>query len=271
MLGLGMPMLPWYPRDFRSSTLGWPMVAKGIYRELLDCQWDMGSLPMDTERLRTIVGATAAEWSEAWPLIESKFTVVEGRRQNLRLEAHRAKSIAKQRSGKLGGLAKASKAGSKTASESGGDQPSENVAPSPSPSPSPYTISGTIDEAGFQKLPTRSNLSAPGKPRAVMVPTRSIDPTKPLTMHATLPKAEWAQWLEFRRRRRWPMDDLTLAKQLKILAPFSREEQIRMIDRSIASGWQGIFPEKGARQLATERKARSTEEILAAEALGVAR
>jgi len=89
-----MAKMPWYPRDFASSTRGWPLAARGIYRELLDAQWDMGSLPEDPQHLRSIAVATPAEWRVAWPFVEHKFPLVEaGRRRNPRLETHRTKAI----------------------------------------------------------------------------------------------------------------------------------------------------------------------------------
>jgi uncharacterized protein YdaU (DUF1376 family) len=98
-----MAKMPWYPRDFASATRGWPLVARGAYRELLDAQWDMGSLPEDPVQLRTIVAATPKEWSTCWPLLEPKMPLFpDGRRRNPRLEAHRVKAaelIKKQRSG----------------------------------------------------------------------------------------------------------------------------------------------------------------------------
>lgn len=90
----GLPMMPWYPRDFLSSTRTWPFVARAIYRELLDLQWDAGSLPADQKALRLIVGCTAAQWREAWPLIERKLPVCkDSQRRNPKLESHRAESL----------------------------------------------------------------------------------------------------------------------------------------------------------------------------------
>jgi uncharacterized protein YdaU (DUF1376 family) len=98
-----MAKMPWYPRDFASATRGWPLVARGAYRELLDAQWDMGTLPADPRELRLIVAATPKEWAMCWPLLESKMPVFpDGRRRNPRLEAHRVKAaelIKKQRNG----------------------------------------------------------------------------------------------------------------------------------------------------------------------------
>jgi len=86
-------MLPWFPSSFMSSTRGWPLTAKGIYRELLDVQWEQGGLPADAADLRELVGATPQEWRH-WPRVESKFPLgADGLRRNARLEAHRAKAL----------------------------------------------------------------------------------------------------------------------------------------------------------------------------------
>lgn len=89
------PMLPWYPANFFASTRGWPLVAKGLYRELLDVQWEQGSLPASAPELRELIGATAQDWRH-WPRVEPKFPIgADGRRRNARLESHRAKAARK--------------------------------------------------------------------------------------------------------------------------------------------------------------------------------
>jgi uncharacterized protein YdaU (DUF1376 family) len=89
-----MAKMPWYPRDFASATRGWPLVARAAYRELLDAQWDMGSLPDSEAEMRTIASATPAEWRVSWRYIERKFPLAtEGRRRNARLESHRRKAL----------------------------------------------------------------------------------------------------------------------------------------------------------------------------------
>ncbi|HJS88583.1 MAG TPA: hypothetical protein VJ738_01300 [Steroidobacteraceae bacterium] len=92
-------MMPWFPRDFASSTLLWPLIARGAYRELLDLQWNLSSvtqaglLPDDPEALRNAIRATPAEWKVAWPFVEPKFPVITGGRQNARLEQHRQRAV----------------------------------------------------------------------------------------------------------------------------------------------------------------------------------
>ncbi len=92
--GPQMARLPWYPRDFSSSTRDWPLLARAVYRELLDASWDIGGLPADLEILRRIVGATPSEWDAAWPLVAAKFEAdADGKLRNARLEIHRANAI----------------------------------------------------------------------------------------------------------------------------------------------------------------------------------
>lgn len=103
-----MAKMPWYPRDFASATRGWPLVARGAYRELLDAQWDMSTLPEDPRELRLIVAATPKEWSTCWPLLESKLPIfLDGRRRNPRLETHRNKAVELIKKQQAGGFATA--------------------------------------------------------------------------------------------------------------------------------------------------------------------
>jgi uncharacterized protein YdaU (DUF1376 family) len=90
---ISFALLPWYPASFMSSTRGWSVTARGIYRELLDCQWEMGGLPPEPAELQRLIGATAAEW-RSWSVVETKFPCSsDGLRRNSTLERHRARSM----------------------------------------------------------------------------------------------------------------------------------------------------------------------------------
>jgi hypothetical protein len=83
----------WYPSDFLGEVRGWPLVARAVYRELLDAQWDMGQLPCDPTKLRVLVpGITHRQWQVAWGLVEQKFPVVGEGRQNAALESKRRRA-----------------------------------------------------------------------------------------------------------------------------------------------------------------------------------
>lgn len=88
----GLHWLPWYPASFLSATRGWSVTAKGVYRELLDAQWELGVLPDDPAALRRLIGASEQEWSEGWRHCAAKFEVCDGGLRNRRLEDHRAES-----------------------------------------------------------------------------------------------------------------------------------------------------------------------------------
>lgn len=66
-----------------------------------------------------------------------------------------------------------------------------------------------------------------------------------VTQHETLPADTWQEWIEHRKRRRWPCDPTTLRKQLKLLSAYDTETQRQILDTSINAGWQGLFAPKG--------------------------
>jgi uncharacterized protein YdaU (DUF1376 family) len=107
----GLPIMPWFAGDFLRSTRGWSVTAKGVYRELLDAQWEFGQLPYQPEELRALIGATRAEWVAGWLKCSGKFPATDDYRQNARLEEHRQEVLLKisdkSAAGRVGGLASA--------------------------------------------------------------------------------------------------------------------------------------------------------------------
>lgn len=107
-----LPYLKWFASDFAGATRGWPFVARALYRELLDAQWDMGGLPADEAALRRVAGVDTDEvWSTAWPVVRPKFERCDdGLLRNPRLEQERelaAASVAKRaEAGKKGAAAR---------------------------------------------------------------------------------------------------------------------------------------------------------------------
>jgi hypothetical protein len=86
--------MPWYPGRFLSSTRGWSVTARGVYRELLDAQWELGGLPATPAELQRLIGATTAEWKCWRGFVEAKFPIshADGLRRNQTLEQHRSRS-----------------------------------------------------------------------------------------------------------------------------------------------------------------------------------
>lgn len=102
--------------------------------------------------------------------------------------------------------------------------------PSPSPRPSSLVSSSLGVESSREETKGGERGGAAGA--AVVV------------LHESLPAEEWEQWMSLRRKRRWPIDALTLGKQLEILKPCDTATQRQIINASINAGWQGLFPPK---------------------------
>jgi uncharacterized protein YdaU (DUF1376 family) len=123
-----LPYLRWYVTDYRASRrvqrLSWQ--ERGIYRELLDECWIEGSIPDDPDKLAEIAGCPRGVMAEAWANLKPMFVPIEGMDgmylTSRRLETERSEDDAyrvnKSHAGRLGGLAKASRAKQKLAEPS---------------------------------------------------------------------------------------------------------------------------------------------------------
>lgn len=110
----------------------------------------------------------------------------------------------------------------------------------PTREPRDDDASGTRD----QRVGGHAPLEGKGREGKRKGTERHASGTRELVLHESLPKEVWHEWIEHRRKRRWPCDELTLRKQLATLSVYDTETQKRMIDASISSTWQGIFPPK---------------------------
>lgn len=80
----------------------------------------------------------------------------------------------------------------------------------------------------------------PQEVRAKRQKKSSFDPAglKPENVSAEI----WQDWIKFRREKRQPLTETTCAYQAKQLASHQNADEV--IRRSIAGGWQGLFPER---------------------------
>lgn len=89
-----------------------------------------------------------------------------------------------------------------------------------------------------------------GKEKSVNPAPKSarFDPTS-LALPDGLPADKWAEWLAYRRQRRWSMAEPTARKQLEFLTECLARGQPPgdVIDASIRNGWQGLFPLKDSK------------------------
>jgi hypothetical protein len=68
------------------------------------------------------------------------------------------------------------------------------------------------------------------------------------------------EFQEHRKEIKKPMTPLAIKKAMKVLRPFSLEQQQYMVDQAILNGWRGLFPVDPPKQ-STSRQ-RSLEQDL---------
>ncbi len=147
-----------------SSGFLLPMLARGLYREMLTQAWRRGAeLPNDPETIRRAIGATELEWAQGWPLV-SRFWRVSATNtliNDTQIQVYQqAQSIQRVRSeaGRLGGLSTQAK---RQANKQADFQAKFNP-PSPSPSPSLISVSDsdTVSEKNKKEHGPHAALSS---------------------------------------------------------------------------------------------------------------
>lgn len=108
--------LPWYQwrwQQFRLSRKVGRMdyIQRGLYRDLLDEQWEKGSVSGNVEDMADICGCPVDVMASAWQVIIKCFDLVDGRYINATLEEQRTvkdrQRVQRQEAGRKGGEAKA--------------------------------------------------------------------------------------------------------------------------------------------------------------------
>lgn len=143
--------MPWFPQDFAGATSAWTFVERALYRCLLDAQWVLGSLPNDEKRIARIAGLSESEFAEAWPMVKTKFDLVNGCFVNERLEDHRAKAqrLIEQRSN--AGKSSAQTRLQRSSNDRSNARSTAVEHPSPSPSPSKEIATQSLGDDEFAK------------------------------------------------------------------------------------------------------------------------
>ncbi|AYL07522.1 helix-turn-helix domain-containing protein [Enterobacter kobei] len=107
--------------------------------------------------------------------------------------------------------------------------------------------SGGHDPQGLKPDPQVKD-HEPQEARAKRQKKNSFDPArlKPENVSSEI----WLDWIKFRREKRQPLTETTCTYQAKQLAGHQNADEV--IRRSIAGGWQGLFPDRVPNKPATE-------------------
>lgn len=71
----------------------------------------------------------------------------------------------------------------------------------------------------------------------------------------------WVEWCEFRSSKRKPVSEKAAHQQLAMLAKHSLADQAQIVNQSITSDYQGLFPLKGGRSITAVTEQRDGEFI----------
>jgi uncharacterized protein YdaU (DUF1376 family) len=93
---LALPMLPWWPADYFSSTRAFTLAERGAYTDLLFYAWINGPLPRQPHRLARLIGVNQKEFDRVWPTLKSKFKATPKGLTNNRLERERRDVLARK-------------------------------------------------------------------------------------------------------------------------------------------------------------------------------
>ena len=112
-----------------------------------------------------------------------------------------------------------------------------------------------------KRNPTPSSSSSSSENKSPPNPPVAI----PESLDTPAFREAWDEFIRHRQAMRKPMTDQAQRMMLKKLAPHGASVAVEAVQDSIANGWQGVFPEKHARDegsgLATGRVVPTDEEI----------
>ena len=241
----------WYPRDFIASSTVRKMslTAQGVYRALLDVQWEDGAVPADYDEACLIIRANQQEAESFRPFFQKCFP--DG--LNAKLDEQRAQSILhileQKRRGKAGAEKKA-----RLKDEADVEPPlSHRLATAEPPlneglanAEPPLSPTTTTTTTATTTYKDKKDADAPSS-RKGKVDYLSL--AQEAGFEDDMFLKAWSEFAEHRREIKHPMSERAANLILGKLKKFSVEVGVEAINRSISSGWRDVFPEKATQRV----------------------
>ena len=236
----------WYPRDFIASSTVRKMslTAQGVYRALLDVQWEDGVVPADYDEACLIIRANQQEAESFRPFFQKCFP--DG--LNAKLDEQRTQSILhileQKRRGKAGAEKKA-----RLKDEADVEPPlSHRLATAEPPlneglanAEPPLSPTTTTTTTATTTYKVKKDANAPSS-RKGKVDYHSL--AQEAGFEDDMFLKAWSEFVEHRTEIKHPMSERAANLILAKLKKFSVEVGVEAINRSISSGWRDVFPEK---------------------------
>ena len=116
-------------------------------------------------------------------------------------------------------------------------------------------VTGVTSQASRDANITQHNITEHNKRKTPPNPPKG-DPFfgLPLPEHLDTPKfrSAWDEWVVDRKRRRRPLTEGAVKRQLKKLEPCSEQQALDAIDAAIDGGWQSFFPKDDKHERKTD-------------------
>jgi hypothetical protein len=224
---------PWFPRDFATSIAvrSMSLVARGIYRELLDIQWEHGCLT-DVERLLNIIQATPEQWQEFAPYLHECFPNGRNERLNLLREEAKERKESKRLAGKKSGEMRRSKA-KKPRQRTEVEQVFNNCPTEAEPNTNTNTyISSKEDMVQKQKRKKAERYKS----------EQAIEDAKALGVINQDLLAVLPEFVTHRHEIGYPMTERAFRLVVKKLMTVSPEVAIEAVNSAIASNYRDVYP-----------------------------
>lgn len=126
-------------------------------------------------------------------------------------------------------------------------QPDLQTAPQNNLQPGLQTALQTAPHSNPQTVPSRAQKTGTGKgTEKEKVKKEMLSFSTMLPEKLQTPKfiKKWTEWEQYRRSKRKPISPAAAALQIKLLSNYDEMTAIQIIDFSIASDYQGLFPPK---------------------------
>jgi len=219
----------WFPRDFLASSVvrRMSMTAQGIYRALLDLQWEDGSVPEDYADACLILKLTDAEADAFKPFYGQCFP----NGINPKLDEQRKLSIdyiEKQRS-------RITKSGSKQHQVT----PSYKLADSKVTA----TFNPTTTETETNKIKKETTKSKSYAIADALADARTAGIFNQVLLDAI------GEFVAHRKEIKHPLTPRAWQKIVGKLVGVAPDVAVEAINKSIASGWRDVFPDAVAKQM----------------------
>ena len=215
----------WYPRDFLASSTVRRMsfTAQGVYRALLDLQWEDGFLH-SYDDASAILRLTPEEKSAFAPFYELCFPdgineKLDEQRQASLTYIERQRQVA---TGKPKARSKQAKSKPKARSRVANTEPTASVSPTETETTTTTETLLTLDKSS--------------------VDAQVWDIPEGLRENRFL--ASWSAFVQHRRDMKKPISAVGGKALLHKLSKHDAELAADALDESLANGWQGVFPEK---------------------------